>query len=50
MLLTSLITAAEETSHSGVTISPLGVGAIALGVLLFLLVGLLMFGRGREHS
>ncbi len=26
------------------------VGAIALGILLFMLVGLLMFGAGREHS
>ncbi len=50
MLLTSLITAAEETPHAEVTISPLGIGAIALGLLLVLLIGLLMFGKGREHS
>ncbi len=50
MLLTSLISAAEETPHAELTISPLGIGAIALGVLLVMLVGLLMFGKGREHS
>jgi hypothetical protein len=49
MLLTSLITAAEET-HNVETISPLGVGGVALGVLLAMLVALLMFGKGREHS
>jgi hypothetical protein len=49
MLLTSLITAAEET-HPTELISPIVVGAIALGLLLVLLVGLLMFGKGREHS
>jgi hypothetical protein len=48
MLLTSLINAAEET-HSA-AISPIAVGAISLGILLALLVGLLMFGAGREHS
>jgi len=50
MLLTSLITAAEETHSAEAAISPLGVGAIALGILMVLLVGLLMFGKGREHS
>jgi hypothetical protein len=50
MLLTSLISAAEETHSAQAAISPLAVGAIALGILLVLLVGLLMFGKGREHS
>jgi hypothetical protein len=50
MLLTSLITAAEETHSAEAAISPLGVGALALGILMVLLVGLLMFGKGREHS
>lgn len=49
MLLTSWITAAEET-HGQMTVPPIAVGAIALGLLLVLLVGLLMFGKGREHS
>lgn len=50
MLLTSLITAAEETSESGAAVSPYAVGAIALAILLAMLVGLLAFGKGREHS
>jgi hypothetical protein len=50
MLLTSLVTVAEATSTPEVVISPLAVGGICLGVLLVLLVGLLMFGKGREHS
>ncbi|HSE08699.1 MAG TPA: hypothetical protein VLB29_08530 [Nocardioidaceae bacterium] len=48
-MLLSLITAAEET-HTEAAISPIGVGATALGVLLVLLVAVLMFGKGREHS
>lgn len=50
MLLTSLITAAEETHDVAAAVSPVAVGAVALGILLALLVGLLMFGKGREHS
>lgn len=49
MLLTSLIKAAEET-HGAPAIHPYWVGAIALGLLLALLVALLSFGKGREHS
>jgi hypothetical protein len=49
MLLSSLITTAEE-SHSTSVFSPVVVGAISLGILLVLLVGLLVFGKGREHS
>jgi hypothetical protein len=49
-MLTSLITAAEETHTAELAISPLGVGGLALGILLVLLIGLLMFGKGREHS
>lgn len=50
MSLTSLITAAAETHSAEPALSPLAVGAIALGLLLVLLVGLLVFGKGREHS
>jgi len=48
-MLTSLITAAEETQSSS-ALSPIAIGAIALGLLLAMLVALLMFGKGREHS
>jgi hypothetical protein len=50
MLLSSLITAAEETHGGGTVFSPIVVGAVSLGLLLVLLVGLLVFGKGREHS
>lgn len=32
------------------SIHPYAVGAIALGILLALMAGLLAFGAGREHS
>ncbi|GAB2748395.1 hypothetical protein [Nocardioides pakistanensis] len=50
MLLTSVITAAQETHESGAALSPYAVGAIALVILLALLVAVLAFGKGREHS
>ena len=50
MLLTSLMQAATETHSAEPAISPYWVGAIALGLLLSLLVALLAFGKGREHS
>ena len=49
MSLTSLITVAAET-HSEPAINPWLVGVVALALLLALLVGLLSFGKGREHS
>jgi hypothetical protein len=49
-MLTTLITAAEETPTSGSALSPIAIGAIALGLLLAMLIALLMFGKGREHS
>jgi hypothetical protein len=35
---------------AALAISPYAVGAVTLGILMFLLVGLLMFGAGRDHS
>jgi len=49
MSLLSLTTLAAET-HGEPVIHPYAVGAIALGTLLVMLVGLLMFGKGRDHS
>ncbi|MCW2839130.1 MAG: hypothetical protein JWR55_613 [Aeromicrobium sp.] len=48
----SFITAAaEESEHlRDIGINPYGVGAIALGILVVLVLGLLAFGKGREHS
>ena len=49
MSLTSLTIVAAEASH-GEQISPVLVAAIVFGILASLLVVLLMFGAGREHS
>ena len=49
MSLTSLTTTAAEV-HSEPVIQPYLVGAITLAILMALLIGLLMFGKGREHS
>lgn len=48
MSLRVVILAAEE--HSELPIHPYAVGAIALGLLLALMLALLAFGAGREHS
>ncbi len=54
MLLTSLVaTVAPVLSESTVhepAVSPYLIGAVTFAVLLALLVGLLMFGAGRDHS
>lgn len=50
MSLTSFIIAAAEAESSEPAVSPWLVGGIALGILLFALACLLMFGAGREHS
>jgi len=46
---TSLIPAAVENSADP-AMHPYLVGALALAVLLVLLFGLMMFGKGRDHS
>jgi hypothetical protein len=48
MSLSVLTLAAEE--HSELPIHPYAVGGITLGILLLLIVALLAFGNGREHS
>jgi uncharacterized protein (DUF2062 family) len=42
--------AAEIAEHGEPAVSPYVIGAIALGILLFLLLALITFGGGREHS
>lgn len=46
----TLLTAVKEPLGEGPVIHPYVVGAIALGILLVMLLGLLSFGRGRDHS
>ncbi len=50
MSLTSLTSVAAEASHGDPAIPPYLVGAIVFGILAALIVVLLMFGAGREHS
>jgi hypothetical protein len=48
----SILAAAEESEHQlrDIGINPYGVGAIALTILVVLVLALLAFGKGREHS
>ncbi len=46
----TVIRLAETAEHSSSSISPYAVGGVTLGILLLLLVVLLMFGKGRDHS
>jgi uncharacterized protein (DUF2062 family) len=49
-MLNSLIVVAAEAEHGDPVVSPYVVGAIALGLLLVLLLAVVSFGGGREHS
>ena len=49
MSLSALIILAAE-SHGEPAVSPYLIGALALGILLGLLLALITFGGGREHS
>jgi hypothetical protein len=49
MRTTSLL--AGETGHvNELPAEPIVIGLVALGLLLTLLVGMLVFGKGRPHS
>lgn len=45
-----VLLAAEEGEHEVNHAISYGIGALALGILLFLLFALVAFGGGREHS
>jgi hypothetical protein len=49
MSITSLITAVAEHSEEP-AVPAYVVGAVTLAILLALLFGLMMFGKGRDHS
>jgi hypothetical protein len=49
-MLNSLIVLAAEAEHGDPVVSPYVVGGIALGLLLVLLLAVVSFGGGREHS
>lgn len=47
----SFIAAAEETEHlRDLGVEPWVIGLVALAILMTLLLALLSFGKGREHS
>lgn len=46
----SALNVVSAASESDPAISPYVVGAIALGILMFLLLALITFGAGRDHS
>ena len=45
-----VLTALEATTEESGGLNHWVVGGIALGILLLLMLGLLAFGAGREHS
>lgn len=50
MLNTAIALAAETEVHSEPAVSPWLVGGLTLVILLLLLLGVVGFGGGREHS
>jgi len=51
VITAAVVTATEEGVHHGdPAVHPYVVGGIALGILLVLLIALVAFGGGREHS
>lgn len=51
LITVAVLRAAEEgAEHGDPAISPWAVGGIALGILLAMLIALVAFGGGREHS
>jgi uncharacterized protein (DUF2062 family) len=49
-MLNTLTVLAAETEHGDPVVHPYVVGAIALGLLIVLLLAVVTFGGGREHS
>ena len=50
MSFTALALLAEEGHHEVNTALSWGIGFLALGILMALLLGLMMFGGGRDHT
>ncbi|MFT4189790.1 MAG: hypothetical protein QM621_14590 [Aeromicrobium sp.] len=47
-MLTTILASAEHAEEASV--NPYVIGGVALGILLTLLMILLVFGKGREHT
>jgi hypothetical protein len=50
MLLTTVLLAADAGETTAFAEQPWVIGLVTLGLLLALLVGVLVFGKGRPHS
>ncbi|WP_375002435.1 hypothetical protein [Aeromicrobium sp. CTD01-1L150] len=48
-MLTTVLQAAEEGAEHA-AIHPIAVGVLSFGALALLMIALLVFGKGREHS
>ena len=46
----TLLQAAEEHAEHAAPVNHYVIGAIALAILIIMLLGLLAFGKGREHT
>ncbi len=49
-MMTTILQAAEEGAESNFLLQAIGIGALAFGFLMLLLIALLVFGKGREHT
>jgi hypothetical protein len=48
--MANLARAAVEAEHTELPVEPWVIGVVALAVFLLLLIGLLIFGKGRAHA
>jgi hypothetical protein len=49
-LLAGMASGGSEAAEEGQAWMPFVAGGVSLGILLIALIGLLIFGKGREHS
>jgi len=49
-MISTILVAASESAEEAEAINPYIIGAVALGILFTLLLILLVFGKGREHT
>ena len=49
-MITAVVRAAEEEQLRDIAVAPLWIGIGALAVFVILLVGLLIYGKGRPHT
>jgi hypothetical protein len=49
-MMSTILVAASESVEEAEAINPFVIGGVALGILVTLLLILLAFGKGREHT